>query len=59
MGIIKQKLHRETRHAEAAAPAADAACVNKNAERDAADRRHRRAAEVDAVCVSRASEMSF
>ncbi len=39
-------LCRETRHAEAA----EASCVNNNHERDAADRRRRRATEVDARC---------
>ncbi len=40
-----------------AAGAAEAACVNNNRERDAADWRHRGAAEVDAECVSRALEV--
>ncbi len=47
-GNFKGKLCRKT----AALPAADAACVNNSSKRDAADQRRRRAAEVDARCVS-------
>ncbi len=49
--LFKEKLCRKTEPTEAALPAADAACVN-NSEQDAADARHWRAAEVDAICVS-------
>ncbi len=42
----------------AALPAADAACVSNNSERDAVDQQRRRAAEVDTRCVSQAQNRS-